>query len=256
VATISDLPEELLVRTVEHLAYPTAIDIYTSDDRERASYADDFAEIRSVCAVSKLFHRIAWPILYTALPPALGPYFAGRSRGALYLRTLVSRPEYRGLLRYIAIDLRLPRQKTRQKQNLGFSDRERIESAMRREVVGLYSDLESGREESLFMIEQRVESSDDESITALILLLCPNITRLDVYTDRSRGFKVELLTEMLEIGAAIRRTDVRKAGVLGSIRPRILEKVRAAKAHDMRWRLERFFCHERAESTGSRGIVH
>jgi hypothetical protein len=77
------------------------------------------------------------------------------------------------------------------------------------------------------MMEQRVEASEDEVRMALILLLCPNITRLGVYTDRSRRFKVELLTEMLETGATIRQTDAKIAGVLGSIRPRIPEKVRA-----------------------------
>jgi hypothetical protein len=121
----------------------------------------------------------------------------------------------------------LPREKTRQKQNLGPSDRERIEIDVRREVVGLYSDWESGREEILSMMEQRVEASEDEVRMALILLLCPNITRLGVYTDWSRRFKVELLTEMLETGATIRQTDAKIAGVLGSIRPRIPEKVRA-----------------------------
>jgi hypothetical protein len=155
-ATISNLPEELLVRTLEHLAYPTAVDIFNSDERERSNYADNLNTIHSVCAVSKLFHRVAWPILYTALPPALGPCFVGRPRGALYLRTLVSRPEYRRLLRYIAIDLQLPHQKMRQKQNLRPSDRENVEIAIRQEVVDLYTDWESGRDSSSIM-EQRAE---------------------------------------------------------------------------------------------------
>jgi hypothetical protein len=225
-ATLSDLPEELLVRVLGHLAYPTAVDISTSDERERASYVDNFAAIRSACAVSKLFHRLAWPILYTALPPALGPCFAGRLRGALYLRTLVSRPEYRGVLQYVAIDLRLPHQKMRQKQSLKPGDREEVEVAIRREVVDLYSGWESGRD-SLSTTVQRVEALFEESAMGLIPLLCPNISRVDVYTDRGRGFKVQLLTEMLEIGAAVRQTDASIAGVLESIRPRILEKLRA-----------------------------
>jgi hypothetical protein len=96
----------------------------------------------------------------------------------------------------------------RQKQNLRPSDRENVEIAIQQEVVDLYTDWESGRDSSSIM-EQRAESSDDESIVALIPLLRLNVARFDVYTDRSRGFKVELLTEMLEIGSAIRETDAR-----------------------------------------------
>jgi hypothetical protein len=80
----------------------------------------------------------------------------------------------------VAIDLRLPHQKMRQKQSLKPGDREEVEVAIRREVVDLYSGWESGRD-SLSTMVQRVEALGEESVMGLILLLCLEISRVDVY---------------------------------------------------------------------------
>jgi hypothetical protein len=61
-ATISNLPEELLVRTLEHLAYPTAVDIFNSDERERSNYADKRYSQRVCCFQAVPSRRVAYTI--------------------------------------------------------------------------------------------------------------------------------------------------------------------------------------------------
>lgn len=223
-----ELPEELLERIFEHLAFPVGARVASATGPENSSCADYLDAIRNVCSASKLFHHIASPILYRALPHLQGSRHIGRLRGPHYLRTLFLRPEYRGVLQYLAIDL-WPLQSL-QKRDLGDIESREVYVAIRQQVLDLFHSFESGNV-TFAEIDQRLVAAEDESIMALILLLCPDITRLDLHHDQGEDFKNELLAEMLAIGAAVRHSDARIPGILGSMRPRVFENVRIATLH-------------------------
>lgn len=216
-AQITKLPEELLERIFEHLSFPLGVKIYSGFE-QRKSCADYLDAIRNVCSTSKLFHRVAWPILYRAVPYLFSNWLTTGHRGPCYLRTLFSRPESAGALQYIEIRLRsLP------VHDPATSSR-KDEIAKQQQVVDFFSNFESGQGISSEM-QRRLESTDEESIVAIILLICSNVTRVDLH-HVCRPDKGELLAGMLRIGAMIRRSDEEIPGILGSIRPRILENLR------------------------------
>lgn len=236
-ASLADLPEELLERIFEHLAFPIGARfafalpvikarVAFATGPGRSSCADYLDTIHNVSSTSKLWHRIAWPILYRALPHFQGPMLVGRHRGAHYFRTLFMRPECRGALQYLTIDLYAL--ESRQKHSSGESGAKRVEDAIRQQVADLFNIFESGNK-SFTEVHSRLMSADEASIMALILLLCPNITRPDLYYSKRPDTKHELLAEILAMGAAIRRSDAQSSGTLASIQPRILENLRVAK---------------------------
>ena len=189
---LPSLPEELLAHIFSYLALPSAarlVDI--ADDRQGHSIEDIRAwknmqltqqTLVNICLSSKTLYRLAWPTLYSAYSTWLAS--EGSTSSAYFLRTLCLKPEYGKILRSFSIrDLEL-------------------DGGLTMDTLYHYADLLTGDaitmatfqwrarnfwlegyEGGLIFQDRLVRSlliGLDDAIMCMVLLMCPNITELDI----------------------------------------------------------------------------
>lgn len=204
-----NLPVELWTQIFEHFQLNTRD--YEGDLEEfdiKVKRRDDFISLdtlRSICLVSKTFHRTASPILYRVFPFTSDSLefrnhatSSGESRDELYLQTLHRNPAYADALRFIYMDVSRP---------LAEYCIDCVPASRPTLPPALTSNVDS----SCYVLQpasriKRVQGTEAkqglyEYFLALVLLMCRNVQGMHLATPNCEYPESSLLDEALSLAA-------------------------------------------------------
>jgi hypothetical protein len=195
-----ELPEELLSHIFSYLALPSATKLADIVEHRKGHHVKDEMLTRdmqltqqtlfNICLASKTLYRLSWPTLYSAYTSWLVP--VDSTSPSYFLRTLCLNPRYGETLRAFSIRDRdmdgeeIPMERLYDCQNFLAGDAMTMAAFQWRARSLWLQGYEGGKEFQNRLIRSLLIGMAD-GIMCMILLMCPNITELDISVPWSCG---------------------------------------------------------------------